>query len=122
MSDTEDVQAKRRMSDSSSASSGADDDSSLAKKPQELDNSGFRVDGEPLNKPRKVRPNLFTSFYLLTCFEIRSDTCKAQMENYSGHPAFLSSSFQRHSGTGLVHAKTKTAKPSGKLNIPRLCL
>ena len=65
MSDNEDttaaVQAKRRMSDSSSSSGGADDadtsSSSMAaaKKPQdELDNSGFRVDGEPLNKPRKV--------------------------------------------------------------------
>jgi len=54
MSDTEDVQAasKRRMSDSSSASSADDDSSSMAKK--ELDNSGFRVDGEPMNKPRKA--------------------------------------------------------------------
>ena len=25
-------------------------------KAKELDNSGFRVDGEPMNKPRKVRP------------------------------------------------------------------
>ena len=58
MSDTEDsVQAKRRsMSDSSSASSADEDSSNMAKKPQELDNSGFRVDGEPMNKPRKVRP------------------------------------------------------------------
>ena len=57
MSDTEDVQAasKRRMSDSSSASSADDDSSSMAKK--ELDNSGFRVDGEPMNKPRKVSPH-----------------------------------------------------------------
>ena len=61
MSDTEDVQAasKRRMSDSSSASSADDDSSSMAKK--ELDNSGFRVDGEPMNKPRKVSPH--TLFY-----------------------------------------------------------
>jgi len=55
MSDTE-QDVRRRMSDSSSASS-ADDDSSLANKKtskaKELDNSGFRVDGEPMNKPRK---------------------------------------------------------------------
>ena len=63
MSDTEDVQAasKRRMSDSSSASSADDDSSSMAKK--ELDNSGFRVDGEPMNKPRKVSPQTLYIFY-----------------------------------------------------------
>lgn len=73
MSDTEDVQAKRRMSDSSSASS-ADEDSSMAKKPQELDNSGFRVDGEPMNKPRKVR---LTPLILIHIS--RSDKCKVNL-------------------------------------------
>ena len=74
MSDgTEDVKSKRRMSDSSSSASSADEDSSSMAKPadkKELDNSGFRVDGEPLNKPRKVRhPNhlYFFPFFNLFC-------------------------------------------------------
>ena len=55
MSDTEET--KRRMSEDSSSS---DEDSSLnagkeAAAVADLDNSGFRVDGEPVNKPRKVR-------------------------------------------------------------------
>lgn len=50
MSDTEET--KRRMSEDSSSS---EEDSSLhaGKAGQALDNSGFRVDGEPVNKPRK---------------------------------------------------------------------